>query len=119
MEGTITELTPKASELDDRKKEIDTVLNPKIQELDTTIKELQSEVQELNKRTNEIDTVYNPTIKALEEEKKKLENAKSILTNDYKLLLIINYNMNTNHLSAMFNQMLIHFFQTVMNISDL
>ena len=86
LEGTITELTPKASELDDRKKEIDTVLNPKIQKLDTTIKELWSEVQELNKRTNEIDTVYNPKIKALEGEKKKLENAKSILTSDYKSL---------------------------------
>ena len=86
LEGTITELTPKVSELDNRKKEINTVLNPKIQKLDTTIKELRSEVQELNKCTNEIDTVYNPKIKALEEEKKKLENAKSILTNDYKLL---------------------------------
>ena len=75
------------SELKDRKKEIDTVLNPKIQKLDTTIKELWSEVQVLNERTNEIDTVYNPKIKALEEEKKKLENAKSILTRDYKLLL--------------------------------
>ena len=73
--------------MDDHKKEINTVLNPKIQELDTTIKELWLEVQKLNKRTNEINTVYNPKILGLEDENKKLENTKLILTSDYKSLL--------------------------------